>query len=210
MDDGLTQPSGSLTGHPLHDAKRALRVTMIAARDSIGDDEHRAASLRIANAICATPAFAAARCVLLTLPHKSEWDMRPVFTAALAAEKTVVLPRVNTGIRMLELHRVTDLTRDVGTGFRGIPEPLEYMPRVGTKAIDWILVPGVAFDLTGRRLGYGGGFYDRLLSQVSADVPRIAGAFDLQVVNDVPAAPHDLKVDRIVTERRDIALTGRG
>ncbi len=210
MGDGAMQSGAILTGHPLHGAKRALRVTMIAARDGIDATTYRAASLRIAEAICAAPSFAAARTVLLTLPHQSEWDTRPVFVAALAAGKTVVLPRVNTTTRMLELHRVTDIERDVAPGYRGIPEPMNHTPQVGAGAIDWILVPGVAFDLSGRRLGYGGGFYDRLLSAVSSQVARIAGAFDLQVVPTVPAAPHDLRVDSIVTERRVIALSGRG
>lgn len=199
-----------LTGHPLHGAKRALRATMIAAREAIDPVTHHAASLHIAAAICASAAFATARSVLLTLPHRSEWDTRPVFNAALTAGKTVVLPRVNPVTRMLDLHHVTDIGRDVGAGYRGIPEPLHHVPRIDAAAIEWILVPGVAFDLAGRRLGYGGGFYDRLLSQVADDVPRIAGAFDLQVVESVPAAPHDLRVDAIVTEQRVIALSGRG
>ena len=210
MGDGSMHSDAILTGHPLHDAKRALRVTMIAARDAIDVETHRAASLHIAQGICVSAEFAAARSVLLTLPHKSEWDTRPVFVAALAAGKTVTLPRVNPVTRMLELHRVTDIDRDVGTGYRGIPEPRAHTPQVGAATIDWILVPGVAFDHTGRRLGYGGGFYDRLLSQVAQTVPRIAGAFDLQVVPTVPAAPHDLRVDAIVTEQRVLALPGRG
>jgi len=210
MGDGAMQSGAILTGHPLHDAKRALRVTMIAARDAIDAEAHREASLRIAAAICASSAFAAARSVLLTLPHKSEWDTRPVFIAAFAAGKTVALPRVNMATRMLELHCVTDIGQDVAAGYRGIPEPLDHTPPISAAAIEWILVPGVAFDLTGRRLGYGGGFYDRLLSQVTPQVPRTAGAFDLQIVPVVPAAPHDLKVDAIVTEQRTLALPGRG
>lgn len=209
MGDGAMQSGAILTGHPLHDAKRALRMTMIAARDAIDPETHRAASLHIAAAIGASSAFAAARSVLLTLPHQSEWDTRPVFVAALAAGKTVALPRVNTATRMLELHRVTDIGRDVAPGYRGIPEPMNHTPTVDAADIDWILVPGVAFDLSGRRLGYGGGFYDRLLSQVSPQVARIAGAFDLQVVPTVPAAPHDLLVDAIVTEQRTLALSRR-
>jgi 5-formyltetrahydrofolate cyclo-ligase len=210
MANGSTQSGSTLTGHPLHDAKRAMRVAMLAARDALGADAHRDASSRIAQTICASATFVAARAVLVTLPHKSEWDTRPVFDAALAAGKAVVLPRVNAGTRMLDLHRVTDIQREVAAGYRGIPEPLPDTPRIDAAAIDWILVPGVAFDLTGRRLGYGGGFYDRLLSQVAEDVPRIAGAFELQVVPAVPAAPHDLKVDSIVTEQRFLAMPGRG
>ena len=63
-----------------------------------------------------------------------------------------------------------------------------------------MLVPGVAFDLDGRRLGYGGGYYDRLLPLLSPRAARVAGAFELQIVDRVPAAPHDVAVDAIVTE----------
>jgi 5-formyltetrahydrofolate cyclo-ligase len=64
----------------------------------------------------------------------------------------------------------------------------------------------VAFDLQGRRLGYGGGYYDRLLALLDPGAQRIAGAFDLQVAEQVPAAPHDLVVDAIVTETRMIPI----
>jgi 5-formyltetrahydrofolate cyclo-ligase len=64
----------------------------------------------------------------------------------------------------------------------------------------------VAFDLAGRRLGYGAGYYDRLLPLLSPRAARVAGAFELQVVDRVPAAPHDVGVDTIVTELRTLAL----
>ncbi len=64
-----------------------------------------------------------------------------------------------------------------------------------------MLVPGVAFDPYGYRIGYGGGYYDRLLPLLRRDVRRVSGAFELQVVDRVPTAPHDLTVDAIVTER---------
>jgi len=67
-------------------------------------------------------------------------------------------------------------------------------------------VPGVAFDREGRRLGYGGGYYDRLLPQLAARAVRVAGAFDLQLVARVPAAPHDVAVDAIVTESGVLAI----
>jgi 5-formyltetrahydrofolate cyclo-ligase len=121
----------------------------------------------------------------------------------------VVLPRVDTTRRMLVLHEVHDLARDVAPGYRGIPEPHAGAPLVAPDAIGFALVPGVAFDAGGRRLGYGGGFYDRLLPLLPAGVARVAGAFDLQLVDRVPAALHDLTVDVVVTPTRTLVARHR-
>ena len=106
---------------------------------------------------------------------------------------------------MLELHRVTDLAADVIRGYRGIPEPLASLPRVEPADVDWVLVPGVAFDVDGPSPG----LRRRLLRSPARDAatgtPKIAGAFDLQVVAHIPSAPHDLRVDTIVTPTRTIS-----
>ena len=107
---------------------------------------------------------------------------------------------------MLDLHEVRDVARDTAPGYRGILEPDPALPRVDVGAIDWVLVPGVAFDAAGRRLGYGGGYYDRLLALMPPATPRVAGAFDVQLVPVVPAAPHDLVVDTLATESRLLAI----
>jgi 5-formyltetrahydrofolate cyclo-ligase len=202
MASDLEPTADALTGHALHDAKRATRIQVIAARDALAPDLSAAASVAIAAQVQALPSFTRARCILLTCPFRSEWDTRPLFAAAIAHGATVALPRVNGMARMLDLHATVDIERDTAAGYRGIPEPLPELPRVAIESIDWVLVPGVAFDVRGRRLGYGGGYYDRLLAQLAPGVPRVAGAFDLQVLAHVPAAPHDLVVDVIATERR--------
>jgi 5-formyltetrahydrofolate cyclo-ligase len=193
-------------GVALHEAKLALRRQVLARRDALPAETRVAASSVIAARIPTLPEFDAAATVLLTLAFRSEWDTRPLVEGAIAAGKTVVVPRVNTQTRMLELYAIADPDRDVVAGHLGIPEPRQERPQIPRDAIEFVLVPGVAFDLGGRRLGYGGGYYDRLLPLLSPRAARVAGAFDLQVVEHVPAAPHDVAVDAIVTESRIVAL----
>jgi 5-formyltetrahydrofolate cyclo-ligase len=200
-------PPGVPLGPALHAAKRTVRERVLAARDAWPAAERAAAALAIVERLVALPSFAAARTVQLTLPFGSEWDTLPLVRAALAAGRTVVLPRVDVGARMLALHAIRDPVADVAPGYRGIAEPGPQCPLVAPDAIDWVLVPGVAFDAAGGRLGYGGGFYDRLLPLFARAVPRIAGAFALQLVTRVPAAAHDLSVDAIVTERQTIVAS---
>ena len=202
-------PSALPTGNSLHEAKRALRERIVAARDALSPDVRKRASEDIADRICALDSWARASVLLLTLPFRSEWGAAPVATRALAARKVVALPRVDAKAKVLRLHRIADLARDVAPGHLGIPEPRTDCPQIDRDAIDWILVPGVAFDARGHRLGYGGGYYDRLLPGLRSAAPRVAGAFEMQIVEALPLAPHDCGVDVIVTEQRVIATRRR-
>ena len=186
----------------LRSIKQALRGRILALRDDLAADARSEASLALVTRIAALPSFRAAGSVLLTLPYRSEWDTKPLATSALVQGKIVAMPRVDRVARMLILHRVNDLDRDIVRGGIGIPEPRPTAPQLRPDAIDWVLVPGVAFDAAGRRLGYGGGFYDRLLPLLRPEAPCIAGALDLQVVDEVPASPHDRRVDLVITPTR--------
>ncbi|HEX9301965.1 MAG TPA: 5-formyltetrahydrofolate cyclo-ligase [Casimicrobiaceae bacterium] len=190
----------------LREAKLALRRQTLTARDALPVEVRAAATLAIVARIVSLPSFIESQNVLLTLAFRSEWDTGTLVRAALVAGKRVAVPRVDATTRMLELHALADFERDVRPGHLGIPEPLPGCPRVSPATIDWVLVPGVAFDAEGRRLGYGGGYYDRLLPLLPNGTPRVAGAFELQLVDRVPAAPHDLGVDTIVTESRTLRI----
>jgi 5-formyltetrahydrofolate cyclo-ligase len=191
----------SRAASPLRTEKRAMRSRVLARRDEMPALERAAASSAICAAISALPEFRAAQCVLLTLPFGSETDTRPLTEHALAAGKQVLLPRVDRETRMLELHQVLNLLQDIAPGRWNIPEPRpEHCARKDPREVDWVLVPGVAFDEAGGRLGYGGGFYDRLLPLLRPNVPRVAAAFALQMVERVPRGKHDLAIDLIITE----------
>ena len=196
----------ALQGAALRAAKLALRRRVLADRDALPTAVRTGASAAIAARILERADFRAARTVLLTLPFGSEWDTVALMRAALAAGQTVAVPRVDKASRMLELHAIADPERDIVAGYRDIPEPLPACPRVARDTIDFVLVPGVAFDRMGRRMGYGGGYYDRLLPLLSPRAVRVAGAFEVQLVDRVPAAPHDVAVDAIVTESRALAV----
>ena len=205
----MTSPSiesGAGTGAALREAKRALRERILRARDALPAEARAQASAAIVSRLEGREDFRAARTVLLSLAFRSEWETRPLVEAALALGKIVGAPRVDRARRMLEACAITRLDRDLGPGFRGIDEPLPHCPPLAPEAVDWVLVPGVVFDTRGHRLGYGGGYYDRLLPLLRGDARRIAGAFELQVVELVPAATHDLRVDAVVTERRTLEI----
>ena len=204
----MTLPLKQATGgvySDMRNAKRTLRARILSARDRIPEEVRSEASRAITSALAARPDFQAARTLLLTLPFGSEWNTSPLFHVAFSHGKAVAVPRVDVAQRMLELCTVTDVERDVAPGYRGIREPLPHCNRIDPSTVDWVLVPGVAFDAEGNRLGYGGGFYDRLLPLLPPTAVKLAGAFDLQVVDRIPTAVHDLPIDAIVTEMRTIS-----
>jgi 5-formyltetrahydrofolate cyclo-ligase len=204
MPDDISPDDAAPRGAALRDAKQKLRRQMLARRDALHADARDAQGAAIVARLAALPSFAAARTVLLTLAFRSEWDTLPLVARALADGKRVVVPKVDAAARMLVLHAIADPVGDVGPGHHGIPEPMPQCPVVDPAAIDWVLVPGITFDRSGQRLGYGGGYYDRLLPLLSRRAPRIAGAYDLQIVDRVPTGPRDVTVDAIVTPSETI------
>ena len=116
----------------------------------------------------------------------------------------VVFPRVAGPD--LEFVPVTD-PGELRAGHRGIGEPAG--PAIDVAEIDVMVVPGLAFDTDGMRLGRGGGHYDRTLPRLRATAIRVAFCFDFQVVPQVPKDAHDQHVDVIVTDQRVIRTSGR-
>jgi 5-formyltetrahydrofolate cyclo-ligase len=116
--------------------------------------------------------------------------------------KVLLLPRVNCQKGLVDVYRVRDPIRDLLAGTWGIREPrLDRCARVEPHIIDFVLVPGLAFDSWGGRLGYGGGFYDKLLADgLSPCAWLVAGAFECQMVEKVPVDEHDMPMDVVVTE----------
>ena len=184
-------------------AKAELRRSVLARRDALAPEHRMSLSAAIFRTILALPAFSRARRVLAYSSFGSEPSTAPFLEAVLDGGKALVLPRIDRANRRLVLHRVTDLATELRPGVWGIREPdPARCPPVAVETVDFALVPGVVFDVEGGRIGYGAGYYDRLLAGCAGGTALIAAAFELQVVDAVPMAEHDRRVDRVVTEQR--------
>lgn len=172
-------------------------------RVAVTAEERASASAAACRRLLDLPQLRTAGSVALYAALPEELDVTPALLALNESGVAVLLPRVVGDD--LELVPFTS-TSALAPGFRGVLEP------TGTPAselLDAIVVPGLAFDRAGRRLGQGGGHYDRLLAELGPGTVRIGVGFDFQVVAEVPALVHDERVDLIVTELRTIP-TGPG
>ena len=190
----------ALSPEALKHAKAALRHTILARRDAVEVVTRSRNSQIITHKLCTYAAYQAANVVAAYASFGSELDTSEFLSRILTDGKQLLLPRINREQRALELRRVIDLGADLVSGVWGIREPAERCPIVSVDKVEFLLVPGVAFAASGARLGYGGGFYDRLLASLDRRVARIAAAFELQMVDHLPEGPFDQRVDQVVTE----------
>ena len=182
--------------------KPQLRQEMIARRDALPESERARIAEALTAALTRLPEYAAARSVLATMSIGSEWNTRPFLDRARADGKAVVLPRLTAPPRRLQLHAVEDLDRQLVPGIWDIPEPdPARCPTVELGSVDFALVPALAVDGARYRLGYGAGYFDKLLAGRKARpfcVTALPSAF---VVESLPHEPHDVAVDMVLSER---------
>lgn len=171
--------------------KAALRSAMRARRRALGEAALRESEARAAAALIAHDAWKGARMVALHAAVRGELPTDVLLAAALAAGKRVALPRQGRG--GMEL-RLLGGRGEMVEGPRGIPEPPPDAPLVGPGDIDLVVAPGLAFDRKGRRLGQGGGDYDRLLGALGPTAASVGWCHDFQLVEAVPTEPHDRPV----------------
>lgn len=183
-------------------AKSALRKDILGRRDALDAGSRDASGAAILDRVLHLDRYRRSGVVLAYVGFGGELQTGTFLRHVLDDGKVLLLPRVNREERRLDLHEVKDLADDLETGTWGIREPNpDLCPRAEPETIDFALVPGVAFDPRGARLGYGGGYYDRLLAGCTGPRPfLVAAAFEVQVVDEVPLEEHDVRLDLIVTE----------
>jgi 5-formyltetrahydrofolate cyclo-ligase len=179
----------------LNEQKDALRRQIRNALQKMSPAVRMAESIELCGRL--EPQLQSARTILFFAPLSDEPDIWPLLEKLLPTQKICALPAFDSAAQTYSARRVQNLTTDLSVGNFGIREPVTGCPEIPPGDLDLILVPGVAFDLNGHRLGRGKGFYDRLLA--NARGVKCGVAFDQQVVKAVPAEAHDIRMDFILT-----------
>ncbi len=186
--------------------KQSLRQSIIAARLAIAPEERLRLSNNIAIRISKLESYKEAVTVLGYMNFGAEFAAEIFVRQALLDGKQVLLPKVNKNTKLLDVYRVVDLANDIAPGNWDIREPISEQCEKVTDLtlVDFILLPGVAFGPDGARLGYGGGFYDKLLERMPHQPTLVAAAYALQVVENIPQENTDGKVEWLITEQETI------
>ena len=180
--------------------KQRLRQQMRAVREALPEEARRARSLAIAERLTELPEFRSARTIAAFASIRSEADTRPILERAWADSKRVALPRVTE--MQITLHLVGP-EAELQPGPFGVPEPAPERALVPPEEVDFVVVPALAVDPRGHRIGYGKGCYDQLLPSLRQAFSCVI-AYDFQLLGEVPEESFDVPVDGVVTDVRVI------
>lgn len=182
------------------EGKSALRKRFLSLRAKAHAAATPAGTAAMEKNLRAIPAFAGARTLLLYVSKDSEAPTLPLIARLLFEGRRVALPKTHVREKRMELFRVRS-PDDLRPSSFGIPEPdPSSCEPCAPSSIGAAVIPGVAFDLSGHRLGHGLGFYDRFLPALSC--PLIGLAYDAQITDALPAEKHDVALNYVVTEKR--------
>ena len=184
---------------PVQPAKRRLRRGLMAQRAALSPEQISHYSAVITSHVCAMPRFNASHTVMAYMALPQEVQLSDVIATAQQQHKRVVVPVV-TAQGLIAVECPSD-RRHFRRSLYGILEPRDTSVVVPPAEIDYVLVPGVGFDLRGNRLGYGAGYYDRFLKLLPATADYGGVAFHIQLVSQVPSRCHDVPMRFMVTEQ---------
>jgi len=189
----------------IREAKRELREKIDTAIKALPEEEHHLKISEIETRLFDFANFLEARIVLLYVAHKNEIETQNILKKTFDYGKIIVLPIFETDKGKVRLLKVDDPTRDLVEGPRGLLEPNpERCREVPMECIDIAVIPCIAVDEKGGRLGAGDGYYDRLIPQLPITTRKVALALEDQIVPQIPTETHDKHVDIIITDKRTI------
>jgi len=190
----------------IKEQKRSLRAEVNARIAKLSENERADMSRTIFESFLELPEVRIAKVLFGFMPMPDEVDVTAILQNFLDSGKRVSVPHTIMWHRYMQPVEVRDLKADFAPGAYGILEPV-VREQVDIGEIDLILIPGRAFDKNGNRMGRGAGFYDRFVAREGFRATRIAAAFDLQMVDEVPIDKYDRPVEIVVTESKVYRFT---
>jgi 5-formyltetrahydrofolate cyclo-ligase len=183
--------------------KNSLRKTKMAGRNKLSNAEVMVKSNKIRKLLFGLPEFEKAKTVMFYVSFGKEVATHEMIERSLQQKKKVVVPKIKRD-SALAVYEIADFNQDLTKGKYGILEPIHSKRRLTPETeIDLVVVPGICFDRNkGTRLGFGAGYYDRFLQEIKDTTVLIGIAFEQQLAKGVPCMVHDVKMHKIVTERR--------
>jgi 5-formyltetrahydrofolate cyclo-ligase len=189
----------------LKEKKAEIRNKTLSLRDALSDSQRKDKSDKIMDRLFEFANFVEAKIVLFYMNTDHEVNTVDMIRKAMEYEKGIVLPYVDKKEKQIIPLKIDDLDSDLQSGYRKILEPIpQRCKQMPVEQIDLAIIPGIAFDERGGRIGHGTGFYDKLIPKLEITTRKVALAFECQIVPQIPMEPHDRHIDIIVTEKRII------
>ena len=185
--------------------KDAIRKQVLCIRNKLSDNEVQSLSERVFTNLIKNSFFESSFHVMVYLDFRHEVKTDAVINHCLGKGKKVYIPICIPETHEISISRLTSL-EELQSGHFGIREPkLSNIRLSDSSLIDLVLVPGVAFDANGNRIGFGAGYYDRFLKRLKAGAVKAALAYSFQLADHIPSDEYDIPVDYIVTEKGTIS-----
>ena len=185
--------------------KNEIRKNIYKKRLSLSKEEIKNKSKQILLNLSKTKEYLNSSNIMFYVATKSEVQTEEIIKTSIKIDKNIFVPIILRDRIDLVTSKLIDFDRDLKMGKKGILEPKqEYYRLFPLENIDLVILPGIAFDLKGNRIGRGLGYYDNFLSKVKSSTRLIALAFEIQLVKKVPANKYDIPVHKIITEKRII------
>jgi 5-formyltetrahydrofolate cyclo-ligase len=189
----------------IQEKKREIRNDMMKLLDSMPDTVRAEKTKAIEERLFEFANFLEANISLLYMNSRYEVATRDIINRTLDYSKIVVLPVFKMDTYKMQLLKIDNLNRNLKQGPKGVLEPDESQcKKVPIECIDIAIIPGIAFDEKGARIGSGSGFYDRLIPDLPITTRKVSLAFEEQILQQIPMESHDKHVDIIVSDRRII------
>ena len=189
--------------------KKILRKEILTKRKNIDILKKEAIDKKIVDKFYESKYYKEAKNIFIYISYDSEINTKGIINKALNDNKKIYVPRTEFKTRLMDAVEIVSLDNLIESEY-GILEPSVEEPHIEPSGLDLIIVPGVAFDRNGGRMGYGAGFYDRYFKKISKDnikkIVKLALAYDFQVLEEVPMNEQDVPVSYIITEKEFIHI----